>query len=206
MADAFPCGLLVLPTRRLLGKHANAYEDGGANKGKGALSFMYEPPPGLAGTVDDPGAGGSGQGGQGGGKGGQEDDWEGEGGDKEKKEQGGMNIGAVNPLGLELRNVRCLKCKGWGHQLGDEECPMKAATVEDEKYRLQIEDPVMLFRDLSAGSKVTDRLVLRRGIDGRHGGASAQDVNQQILLSDEEDEGVGGGGVEEACRRRFARR
>eukprot|EP00961_Rhodomonas_salina_P187110 2526465-Rhodomonas_salina.1 len=39
---------------------------------------------------------------------------------------------AIKPLGLEVRNVRCVKCKKWGHQMGDDECPMKALSVETE--------------------------------------------------------------------------
>ena len=30
-----------------------------------------------------------------------------------------------NPLGLRLRNVRCLRCSEWGHQSGDRECRLR---------------------------------------------------------------------------------
>ena len=46
---------------------------------------------------------------------------------------------------------------------------MRAHTVEEETFRKQIEDPLLVY-DASSGSKVTERLVLRHAIDGTHGG------------------------------------
>ncbi len=144
----------------------------------GVLAFMYEPPPGLVDTLDDtfqdnrpapkPAAG--------------DDDENGE-----KGRGSNFDPQSINPLGLEIRNVRCIKCKQWGHKLGDDECPMKATSVETEKFRQQIEDPIMLFMDRNAGSKITERLILRKGLDDRHGRVKADDDCQQILLSDDED-------------------
>ncbi len=45
----------------------------------------------------------------------------------------------------------------------------------------------MLFMDRNAGSQITERLILRRGLDDRHGRVKADDDCQQILLSDDED-------------------
>ena len=54
--------------------------------------------------------------------------------------------------------------------MGDAECTMRAHTVEEETFRKQIEDPLLVY-DASSGSKVTERLVLRHAIDGTHGGS-----------------------------------
>lgn len=163
--------------RRLVGDHRSG-NDIEVLKGKGgALSFMYEPPPGYVpheNSVENPevlqahqlavqqGA--------------------------VKKEsrkniddsgnETAFNPPAVKPLGLDLRNVRCVKCKQWGHQMGDSACPMKAVSVETEQFRQQIEDPLMVF-DRNRGAAVTDRLVLRQTLDGIHGGEGADAANQQ---------------------------
>ncbi|KAF9612156.1 hypothetical protein IFM89_038344 [Coptis chinensis] len=31
------------------------------------------------------------------------------------------------PFGVEVRNVKCLRCGNFGHQSGDHECPLKDA-------------------------------------------------------------------------------
>ena len=162
--------------RKLLGKISGNDPDSLKGKG-GALSFMYEPPPGYAlheNSSENPevlqahalrnatGALTKGN----------EKSLDGE--DDSSK----FNPDAVRPLGLDIRNVRCVKCKQWGHHMGDSVCPMKAVSVETEKFRQQIEDPLMVF-DRSRGAAVTDRLVLRQSLDGIHGGEAADAANQQ---------------------------
>lgn len=94
------------------------------NKG-GALAFMYEPPPGLTASIGAPPVSGVGQQGDGGGGGAQPHEDEDDEKKKKERDSNSFEVKAINPLGLELRNVRCLKCRGWGHQMGDDECPMK---------------------------------------------------------------------------------
>ncbi|KAK0359015.1 hypothetical protein LTR94_032966, partial [Friedmanniomyces endolithicus] len=45
------------------------------------------------------------------------------------------------PFNDVIRNVRCLRCGGWGHQSGDRECPLLHFNPLDEARQLR-EDPM----------------------------------------------------------------
>lgn len=50
--------------------------------------------------------------------------------------------GRVKPFGVEVRNVKCLRCGSYGHQSGDRECPLKDAIMPNEESRLKRDDPL----------------------------------------------------------------
>jgi hypothetical protein len=47
-----------------------------------------------------------------------------------------------NPVGVTLRNVRCSRCKQWGHQVGDRECSLRNELTNRDMERLKREDPM----------------------------------------------------------------
>lgn len=50
--------------------------------------------------------------------------------------------GRVKPFGVEVRNVKCLRCGTYGHQSGDRECPLKDIIMPNEESRLKRDDPL----------------------------------------------------------------
>ncbi|KAM0909884.1 hypothetical protein ACQ4PT_014536 [Festuca glaucescens] len=50
------------------------------------------------------------------------------------------------PFGVEVRNVRCLRCGNYGHQSGDRECPMKDIIMPNEESRLKRDDPLTAIK------------------------------------------------------------
>lgn len=48
----------------------------------------------------------------------------------------------VKPFGIEVRNVKCLRCGKYGHQSGDRECPLKDVIMPNEESRLKRDDPL----------------------------------------------------------------
>lgn len=48
----------------------------------------------------------------------------------------------VKPFGIEIRNVKCLRCGNFGHQSGDRECPLKDVIMPNEESRLKRDDPL----------------------------------------------------------------
>ena len=48
----------------------------------------------------------------------------------------------AKPFGLEIRNVRCVRCGTFGHQSGDRECPLKDVIMPNEENRLKRDDPL----------------------------------------------------------------
>ncbi|TDH66754.1 hypothetical protein CCR75_009724 [Bremia lactucae] len=64
-----------------------------------------------------------------------------------------------NPLGLRLRNVRCIRCGVWGHQSGDRECKLQDQNPNDAT-RQKWEDPVT---EIQKRKSEKHKLVLKRG-------------------------------------------
>ncbi|CCI49357.1 unnamed protein product [Albugo candida] len=63
------------------------------------------------------------------------------------------------PMGVQLRNVRCLRCGEWGHLSGDRECELRNFNPHDAA-RQALEDPFSYMNKMTQVNK--QELVLRR--------------------------------------------
>lgn len=63
-------------------------------------------------------------------------------------------IARARPFGIEIRNVKCLRCGNYGHQSGDRECPLKDTIMPNEESRLKRDDPLTVILDRTDASEV----------------------------------------------------
>ncbi|KAG7391530.1 putative electron transfer flavoprotein subunit [Phytophthora pseudosyringae] len=87
------------------------------------------------------------------------------------------------PMGLRLRNVRCIRCGEWGHQSGDRECKLRDQNPNDAT-RQRWEDPVTEINKLKSAKQ---ELVLRRKALPLEMQEGASGEEYQILQSDDDD-------------------
>lgn len=105
----------------------------------------------------------------------------------------------IKPFGVEIRNVRCVRCGTFGHQSGDRECPLKDAIMPNEESRLKRDDPLTaIMAQTDSSEPLKWELKQRPGMSPPRGGFQPDDPNQQIIADDIFDEYGGflnGGGL-----------
>ncbi|XP_010054007.1 uncharacterized zinc finger CCHC domain-containing protein At4g19190 [Eucalyptus grandis] len=103
-----------------------------------------------------------------------------------------METGAparVKPFGIEIRNVKCLRCGTFGHQSGDRECPLKDAIMPNEESRLKRDDPLTaILAHTDPTEPLKWELKQKPGMSPPRGGFNLDDPNQQIVAEDIFDE------------------
>ncbi|THG10521.1 uncharacterized zinc finger CCHC domain-containing protein At4g19190 [Camellia sinensis] len=103
-----------------------------------------------------------------------------------------METGAparVKPFGVEVRNVKCLRCGNFGHQSGDRECPLKDAIMPNEESRLKRDDPLTaMMAHTDSSEPLKWELKQKPGMSPPRGGFNPDDPNQQIVAEDIFDE------------------
>lgn len=97
--------------------------------------------------------------------------------------------GRAKPFGVEIRNVKCLRCGTFGHQSGDRECPLKDAIMPNEESRLKRDDPLTaIMAQTDSSEPLKWELKQQPGMSPPRGGFNPDDPNQQIVADDIFDE------------------
>uniref|UniRef100_A0A4W2EV41 CBF1-interacting co-repressor CIR N-terminal domain-containing protein n=1 Tax=Bos indicus x Bos taurus TaxID=30522 RepID=A0A4W2EV41_BOBOX len=132
----------------------------GDERVKNGLNFMYEAPPGAKKDFNE---------------------WA----PREKYAKDDMNI-RDQPFGIQVRNVRCIKCHKWGHVNTDRECPLFGLSgINASSVPTDGSGPSMHPSELIAEMR-NSGFALKRNVLGRN--LTANDPSQEYVASEGEED------------------